>query len=161
MGFGFGWSFQFPKVPLPSLLQKDICACFILFFPGAKEDDYVVDDELNKVIVEESSRDTSSTKPEDPLSDADTSVKTSIGSISFVSCATGEDAMKTLSSSGAGDPLSSEEGQYHKHQDLLLEGHVFRIYWKLIWFPFFLVKNISIQLDSQSMKHGDNVLHFD
>ena len=91
-----------------------MCACFILFFTGAKEDDYVVDDELNKVIVEESSRDTSTkdTKPEDPLSDADTSVKTSIGSISFVSCATGEDAMKTLSSSGVGDPLSSEEGQY-------------------------------------------------
>ena len=109
-----------------------MCACFILFFTGAKEDDYVVDDELNKVIVEESSRDTSSTKPEDPLSDADTSVKTSIGSISFVSCATGEDAMKTLSSSGVGDTLSSEEGQYHKHQDLLLEGLVFRKYWKLI-----------------------------
>jgi len=98
----------------------DVLECFhvcsshllcIASVPGAKEDDYVVDDELNKVIVEESSRDTSSTKPEDPLSDADTSVKTSIGSISFVSCATGEDAMKTLSSSGAGDPLSSEEAK--------------------------------------------------
>ena len=76
---------------------------------GAKEDDYAVDEELNKVIVEESSRDSkspsSSTKKEDEVSD--TSVKTAIGSISFVSCATGVDAMQSL----AGETESEEGGQ--------------------------------------------------
>ena len=74
---------------------------------GAKEDDYVVDNELNKVIVEESAREADETKeateaqeqqPEDPekftsLADA-TAEKSGLGSISFVSCATGADAIE-------------------------------------------------------------------
>ena len=81
----------------------------VFVITGAKEDDYAVDEELNKVIVEESSRDSkspsSSTKKEDEVSD--TSVKTAIGSISFVSCATGVDAMQSL----AGETESEEGGQ--------------------------------------------------
>ena len=80
----------------------------VFVITGAKEDDYAVDEELNKVIVEESSRDSkspsSSTKKEDEVSD--TSVKTAIGSISFVSCATGVDAMQSL----AGETESEEGG---------------------------------------------------
>ena len=89
---------------------------------GAKEDDYAVSEELNKVIVEESrtraaaaeTTDTTSTKAEageaaeagDVVS-AKTEAK--IGSISFVSCATGEDAMQTL----AGEPEAEEGGVTH------------------------------------------------
>ena len=84
----------------------------IVHVTGAKEDDYIVDDELNKVIVEESSRDAKDAKDatestNDQVSDA--SVKTTMGSISFVSCATGEDAMQTLA---AGD---SEEGRLREY----------------------------------------------
>ena len=73
---------------------------------GAKEDDYVVDNELNKVIVEESAREADETKeameareqqPDDPekfTSLADSAEKTGLGSISFVSCATGADAIE-------------------------------------------------------------------
>ena len=86
---------------------------------GAKEDDYAVSEELNKVIVEESrtraaaaeTTDTSSTKAEaaeaaeagDVVSDT---AAAKIGSISFVSCATGEDAMQSL----AGEQ-EAEEGE--------------------------------------------------
>ena len=73
---------------------------------GAKEDDYVVDNELNKVIVEESAKEADETKeateakeqqPEDPekfTSLADSTEKSGLGSISFVSCATGADAIE-------------------------------------------------------------------
>ena len=74
---------------------------------GAKEDDYVVDNELNKVIVEESAREADETKeatearehqPEDAekftsLGEG-SSEKSGLGSISFVSCATGADAIE-------------------------------------------------------------------
>ena len=87
-------------------LVIDIVHVFVI--TGAKEDDYAVDEELNKVIVEESSRDSkspsSSTKKEDEVSDSN--VKTAIGSISFVSCATGEDAMQSL----VGETESEEGG---------------------------------------------------
>ena len=96
---------------------------------GAKEDDYAVSEELNKVIVEESrtraaaaeTTDTSSTKAEageaaeaaetmeagDVVSDtAAAKSEAKISSISFVSCATGEDAMQTL----AGEQ-EAEEGE--------------------------------------------------
>ena len=90
---------------------------------GAKEDDYAVSEELNKVIVEESrtraaaaeTTDTDSTKAEaaeageagDVVSDtAAAKTEAKIGSISFVSCATGEDAMQTL----AGEQ-EAEEGR--------------------------------------------------
>ena len=78
---------------------------------GAKEDDYVVDEALNKVIVEESLRDSKSqsTKTETEVSEENvkTAEAAAIGSISFVSCATGEDAMQTLTDTGATEP---EEG---------------------------------------------------
>ena len=96
---------------------------------GAKEDDYAVSEELNKVIVEESrtraaaaeTTDTTSTKAEageaaeaaeagDVVSDtAAAKTEAKIGSISFVSCATGEDAMQTL----AGEPEAEEGGVTH------------------------------------------------
>ena len=67
-----------------------------------------MDEELNKVIVEESSaRDSDSKDTKDNPDEVSESVKTAMGSISFVSCATGEDAMQTL----ATDPLS-EEGRF-------------------------------------------------
>ena len=93
---------------------------------GAKEDDYAVSEELNKVIVEESrtraaaaeTTDTTSTKAEageaaeagDVVSDtAAAKTEAKIGSISFVSCATGEDAMQTL----AGEQEAEEGGVTH------------------------------------------------
>ena len=107
---------------------KNIVVCPLVHVlpSGAKEDDYAVSEELNKVIVEESrtraaaaeTTDTSSTKAEageaaeaaeagDVVSDtAAAKSEAKIGSISFVSCATGEDAMQTL----AGEQ-EAEEGE--------------------------------------------------
>ena len=62
--------------------------------PGAKEDDYTVDEELNKVIVEESSRESNSPGGKRAEEAGEESVKNTIGSISFVSCATGEQSMQ-------------------------------------------------------------------
>ena len=89
---------------------------------GAKEDDYAVSEELNKVIVEESrtraaAAETTDTaeageaaeaaEAGDVVSDtAAAKTEAKIGSISFVSCATGEDAMQTL----AGEQ-EAEEGE--------------------------------------------------
>ena len=88
------------NVCLPVLSYRGVVA-------GAKEDDYVVDNELNKVIVEESAREADETKeatearehqPEDAekftsLGEG-SSEKSGLGSISFVSCATGADAIE-------------------------------------------------------------------
>ena len=87
-----------PKIFCPPVLSY----CDVL--TGAKEDDYEVDNELNKVIVAESAKEADETKeatearePEDPekfTSLADSSEKSGLGSISFVSCATGADAIE-------------------------------------------------------------------
>ena len=89
---------------------------------GAKEDDYAVSEELNKVIVEESrtraaAAETTDTAEAGEAAEAaeagnvvsDTAAaktEAKIGSISFVSCATGEDAMQSL----AGEQ-EAEEGE--------------------------------------------------
>ena len=87
-----------PKIFCPPVLSY----CDVL--TGAKEDDYEVDNELNKVIVAESAKEVDETKeatearePEDPekfTSLADSSEKSGLGSISFVSCATGAEAIE-------------------------------------------------------------------
>ena len=87
-----------PKIFCPPVLSY----CDVL--TGAKEDDYEVDNELNKVIVAESAREADETKeatearePEEPekfTSLADSSEKSGLGSISFVSCATGAEAIE-------------------------------------------------------------------
>ena len=96
-----------------------------MLLSGAKEDDYAVSEELNKVIVEESrtraaAAETTDTAEAGEAGEAaeaaeagdvvsDTAAAKSeakIGSISFVSCATGEDAMQTL----AGEQ-EAEEGE--------------------------------------------------
>ena len=68
--------------------------------PGAKEDDYTVDEELNKVIVEESSRESNSPGGKRAEEAGEESVKNTIGSISFVSCATGEQSMQDQQEEG-------------------------------------------------------------
>merc|ERR1719370_1564187 len=95
--------------PADVLESFHVCSSHLLCIasvPGAKEDDYVVDNELNKVIVEESAKEADETKeateakeqqPEDPekfTSLADSTEKSGLGSISFVSCATGADAIE-------------------------------------------------------------------
>merc|ERR1719500_2136749 len=96
--------------PADVLESFHVCSSHLLCIasvPGAKEDDYVVDNELNKVIVEESAREADETKeatearehqPEDAekftsLGEG-SSEKSGLGSISFVSCATGADAIE-------------------------------------------------------------------
>ena len=67
---------------------------------GAKEDDYVVDDEMNKNIVEESAKEveeTNTQSAEKAEEVSDVSVKSAIGSISFVSCATGDESLQPTS----------------------------------------------------------------
>ena len=102
--------------PADVLESFHVCSSHLLCIssvPGAKEDDYTVDEELNKVIVEESSRETdslSSTKVEEA---GEESVKSTIGSISFVSCstgatgATGEQSMQTQQEEGRRELQSS------------------------------------------------------
>jgi len=93
--------------PADVLESFHVCSSHLLCIasvPGAKEDDYEVDNELNKVIVAESAKEADETKeatearePEDPekfTSLADSSEKSGLGSISFVSCATGAEAIE-------------------------------------------------------------------
>lgn len=83
--------------PADVLESFHVCSSHLLCIssvPGAKEDDYTVDEELNKVIVEESSREPNSPASKRPEEAGEESVKNSIGSISFVSCATGEEAIQ-------------------------------------------------------------------
>ena len=83
--------------PADVLESFHVCSSHLLCIssvPGAKEDDYTVDEELNKVIVEESSRDTNSPGTKKAEEADEESVKNTIGSISFVSCATGEQSMQ-------------------------------------------------------------------
>ena len=95
--------------PADVLESFHVCSSHLLCIssvPGAKDDDYTVDEELNKVIVEESSRETSSEGPKTVDEATEENVKNTIGSISFVSCATGEQAMQRQQSDG-----KQEEGE--------------------------------------------------
>ena len=103
-------SYDFFRETLSANFVKCLSSCSVLplchVVAGAKEDDYVVDNELNKVIVEESAKEADETKeateakeqqPEDPekfTSLGDSTEKSGLGSISFVSCATGADAIE-------------------------------------------------------------------
>ena len=85
------------------IFHLSIVVCFILSFvqlSGAKEDDYVVDDAMNRIILEESAKEVEETniqgvaKAEEM---SDVSVKSAMGSISFVSCATGDESLQPTS----------------------------------------------------------------
>ena len=63
--------------------------------PGAKEDDYKVDEELNKLIVEESElqqRDEARQLARQAEHGQQMAEESGIGAVSFVSCATGSDS---------------------------------------------------------------------
>ena len=75
---------------------------------GAKEDDYEAEEEPSRARAEEPAPTESSTKKEEAGNEAEEERRVSdIGSISFVSCATGEDAMTSL-----GGNQEAEEGNY-------------------------------------------------
>ena len=82
---------------------------------GAKEDDYEAEEEPSRARVEEPApTESSSTKKEEAGNEAEEDKEgkeerrvSDIGSISFVSCATGEDAMTSL-----GGNQEAEEGNY-------------------------------------------------
>ena len=101
--------------PADVLESFHVCSSHLLCIssvPGAKEDDYTVDEELNKVIVEESSREPNSPGSKKAEEAGEESVKNTIGSISFVSCATGEQSMQHQQEEGrrtaaASPPLPS------------------------------------------------------
>ena len=81
---------------------------YVLVTSGAKEDDYEADEEPSKKRAEEQTpAETSSTKKEEAEEAGSQEERrvSDIGSISFVSCATGEDAMTTL-----GGNQETEEG---------------------------------------------------
>ena len=82
----------------------------VLVIAGAKEDDYEAEEEPSRARAEEPAPTESSTKKEEAGNEAEEAGKeerrvSDIGSISFVSCATGEDAMTTL-----GGNQEAEEG---------------------------------------------------
>ena len=82
---------------------------------GAKEDDYEAEEEPSRTRVEEPAPpESSSTKKEEAGNETEEDKEgkeergvSDIGSISFVSCATGEDAMTSL-----GGNQEAEEGDY-------------------------------------------------
>merc|ERR1711892_496913 len=89
--------------PADVLESFHVCSSHLLCIasvPGAKEDDYVVDDAMNKIIVEESAKEVEelnilgAAKAEEI---SDVSAKSAIGSISFVSCATGDESLQPTS----------------------------------------------------------------
>ena len=84
----------------------------VLVIAGAKEDDYEAEEEPSRARAEEPAPTESSTKKEEAGNEASEAGKeerrvSDIGSISFVSCATGEDAMTSL-----GGNQEAEEGNY-------------------------------------------------
>lgn len=98
--------------PADVLESFHVCSSHLLCIasvPGAKEDDYKVDEQLNKLIVEESE-----------LRERDEAVRLSrqldeglaiteemgIGAVSFVSCAIGKDAVKL------DEDLDRDEGMF-------------------------------------------------
>ena len=73
--------------------------CITASVPGAKEDDYKVDEELNKLIVEESElqqRDEARQLARQLEQGQQTAEESGIGAVSFVSCATGSDHPKDI-----------------------------------------------------------------
>jgi len=87
--------------PADVLESFHVCSSHLLCIasvPGAKEDDYPVDNNLNKVIVEESAKEAKESIPTEGKEMADeVTEKSGIGNISFVSCATGNEAMEPSS----------------------------------------------------------------
>ena len=102
------------------LFHLSIFVCLILSFvqpSGAKEDDYVVDDEMNKIIVEESAKEVEETNAQGAAKAeeiSDVNVKSAIGSISFVSCATGDESLQPTS---LNEP---EEGRFFQFESYYL-----------------------------------------
>jgi len=89
--------------PADVLESFHVCSSHLLCIasvPGAKEDDYVVDDAMNKIIVEESAKEVDESNSQGAAKAEDVSdvnVKSAIGSISFVSCATGDESLQPSS----------------------------------------------------------------
>merc|ERR1711892_499415 len=89
--------------PADVLESFHVCSSHLLCIasvPGAKEDDYVVDDAMNKIIVEESAKEVEELNIQGEAKAeeiSDVSVKSAIGSISFVSCATGDESLQPTS----------------------------------------------------------------
>jgi len=89
--------------PADVLESFHVCSSHLLCIasvPGAKEDDYVVDDAMNKIILEESAKEVEETSSQSSAKAeeiSDVSVKSAIGSISFVSCATGDEGLQPTS----------------------------------------------------------------
>merc|ERR1719431_450869 len=90
--------------PADVLESFHVCSSHLLCIasvPGAKDDDYVVDEEMNKIIVEESAKEVKeNTEAENIPENAEGGAKTpnsAIGSISLVSCATGDESLQPSS----------------------------------------------------------------
>ena len=98
-------------------LVSNVTLSHVLVTLGAKEDDYEASEEPSKTRAEEPTpAETSSTKKEEAVEAGGQGEErrvSDIGSISFVSCATGEEAMATL-----GGNQETEEGKtvyFHKY----------------------------------------------
>merc|ERR1711892_299450 len=93
--------------PADVLESFHVCSSHLLCIasvPGAKEDDYVVDEELNKKIILESSKETKeeneipTVESDEKVENTENNEKSSLGTISFVSCAIGEESLPDASS---------------------------------------------------------------
>ena len=83
--------------PADVLESFHVCSSHLLCIasvPGAKEDDYKVDEELNKLIVEESELREQDEARKIKL-EGEIPEETGIGAVSFVSCATGTQSLES------------------------------------------------------------------
>ena len=88
--------------PADVLESFHVCSSHLLCIasvPGAKEDDYIVDEELNKLVVEESElreheEAIKKARLKNQQLEADETEFSGIGNVSFVSCATGSEAIE-------------------------------------------------------------------
>jgi len=143
--------------PADVLESFHVCSSHLLCIasvPGAKEDDYTVDPELNKVIVEESAReagqaddDVEETLKENP------EVNSTIGSISFVSCGTGDDSLEhpLHDETEEGKPrLTRERAVESGRHSLDRRPDVYKMEENLDTLPFISYNTLSISKDLDS-----------
>ena len=105
--------------PADVLESFHVCSSHLLCIasvPGAKEDDYKVDEELNKLIVEESElREREEELARKKLEEGQVLEESGIGAVSFVSCAVGSDIANEEEES----KLDFSKGFHHIFVDFL------------------------------------------
>ncbi|XP_066992949.2 C-Jun-amino-terminal kinase-interacting protein 4 isoform X7 [Anabrus simplex] len=105
--------------PADILESFNVCSSHLLCIasvPGAKESDYVVNDDLNnKIILEQTEQDNKQENEEETdnqdMEDGEGDKEPNIGKISFVSCATGSEAPDQIPNGSNKDSILTSESE--------------------------------------------------